>query len=174
MTKKVKKTKKTDEKPAPEQVTVIGPKHMAALEEVQIKPRTEDVPLPQNIYEFFKEKFPDENLKAFTVKGLNDSELAKRDQRVVSSQNIPEFIRRAASGVLSERVEAAIEQLGFSEKGVPPDLVAKYYAVEFGMVAPKANHQMVMKLFKMNPVWMATKVFKTIDRLSGMGYNLGE
>ena len=139
---------------------------LKAFERIDVKRRTEEVPVPE-LVELFGEDKP-----VFIVQNLDAPEIMKVEVSAQSNDRMIELVKGLFSKVEKEKINA-IQELA----GIPADLDPSYIKcltrIELGLVTPKLDRQAIIKIGKAsNEVFY--RINQKIKDLSGKGAELGK
>jgi len=107
------------------------------------------------------------------VQNLSGNEVYRAESRVLRNSSVADLVVKIASGLKSQKTEAIMEALGFSDN-VPDALVKAIAYVEFGTIKPKFSQEDAVKLADIS-ITSFMMLFRKIDELTGAGsVSLGE
>lgn len=106
------------------------------------------------------------------VRALSGEELYAVRGAVDKNKNLEELMKRLISGEIRDKVEAALETLGFGDQ-LPDDYVRRLNILKLGSVDPECDLELA-KFVAMNAATFFNCLTDKIQALTGQGRSLGE
>jgi len=129
--------------------------------------RTADVKVP-DLRDFFSEG----EEPVWTVRGLEGNEVGRAKHAVEKYRNLTGLMSKILSGTAKEKVEAALDSLGYGDN-TPDDIVLRQEYLIMASIEPKVDRELASRLCKFFPVEFFA-LTNEIYTLTGKGHMPGK